>query len=986
MPMTPGKDETQSEFMNRCVSDMVGPDGKKRPQDVAVAACLTMWRDEKGGEPPPEKTVKPKRKFAENVDPPDPENEDRGEFIDRCVLQCLDTNPDMDEGEARVSCEEYWDDEQRALAPKARKLRDEETREDFMQQCIEDGFSRSECRIQWEEQQRSGDKTMKTKQGEGRSDFISRCIDEKMDGNPELSAADAESQCALAWDKQGKDKPAEKSVKLKRRDADPQDGESYNDFMARCTEEEGGDEDTCQTNWESFNGPDDEERKLRKAKLKRKQEPMPGETYDDFMSRCMEDDYGNWKGDESACQLLWDEANGDDGGDEERKVPKLVVKTHAAPLTVEREFILSDETPDRLGDIIKSDGWALDNFLKNPIALFNHNPNHIVGKWANLRVDKGGLRGHLELAPEGISPRIDEIRKLVEHGILRAVSVGFRPLAHEARSKTGNPMADMMGGMIFLKSELVETSLVSIPANPNALAVVKQLDLSPETVRAVFGRARQNETRAHGRGFTPSKADALVTSRKVTTMTTPLSKRIEEMQASIVSDRDTLIDHLKKVDDTNVSDTDLEVTNTLNAQILQKEKQLAALKDAEKHLAGSSSDNTSPAVIVNKSANGHGARPFAIAPKKFDALEYVVRSGVVALFAHQNKVNPESARLQIARDYPGYGEEATKVYLDYVEKAAVNPAMTTVTGWAAELVQQVNAELMSLLQPKSVYPSLSAKGLSLSFGRNGRINIPTRSATPTIAGSFVGEGQPIPVRRGAFTAQILTPKKMAVITTWTREMNEHSIPAIEGLLREAIQEDTAVAVDSVLLDSNAATAIRPAGLRNGVSTLTPTAGGGFNALVGDIKQMTSALLTATAGNIRSMVWLMNPVQTLSISLTQAPSAIGVFPFAAEVQAGNLRGYPIIESSTVPAGTVIALDAADFVSVGGEAPRFEISDQATIHEEDTAPAPIVGGSPSATATPVRSLWQTDSLALRMIVGMNWTLRRPGMVTYITGVTW
>ena len=794
MPMNPGADETQSEFMKRCVSDMMGEDGKKRPQDVAVAACLTMWRDKKGGEKPDDKSSKPpKRKFAESVDEPDPDNETKSEFMDRCRLQMSDTDPDMDDADID-----------------------------------------SECEAMWEE-------------GVGDSDY--------------------------------------------------------------------------------------------------EEEKAPASA---------------------------------------RKPPEIVQKMHASPATLEREFVLSDETPDRLGDIIKSDGWILENFKKNPVALWNHSAMHPIGQWKNLRIEKGGLRGKLELAPLGTSPRIDEIIKLVDCGVLRAVSVGFRPIAHEPRNKSSNPVDAMMGGMIFTKHELVETSLVSIPANPNALAVIKQLDISPGTVRAVFGRARQNETHEQN----GSSAEQGKTSRdtKVTNMSTLLSKRIEEMQASIVTDRDTLVEHLKKVNDDNVSDTEMEVTNTLNAQLSQKEKQLLSLKDAEKHLGKTSDEGTTMPAHITKSNGSNGARPFSFAPKKFDPLEFIVRTGVVAMYAHQNKVNQEIALANIAREYPAYGDDATKTYLDYVAKAAVNPAMTTVTGWAAELVNQINAEVMNLLTPKSVYPRLSAMGLSLSFGRNGRINIPTRSATPTIAGSFIGEGQPIPVRRGAFTAQVLTPKKMGVITTWTRELDTHSIPAIEGLLREAIQDDTAVAVDSVLLDSNAATAIRPAGLRNGISTLTPTSGGGFNALVGDIKAMTGALLTATNGNIRQMVWLMNPTQVLSISLTQAPSVVGMFPFAAEVQAGNLRGYPIIELSTVPAGTVIALDAADFVSVGGEAPRFEISDQATIHEEDTTPLAIVAGSPGTAASPVRSLWQTDSLALRMIVNMNWALRRTGMVVFTTGVTW
>jgi hypothetical protein len=242
------------------------------------------------------------------------------------------------------------------------------------------------------------------------------------------------------------------------------------------------------------------------------------------------------------------------------------------------------------------------------------------------------------------------------------------------------------------------------------------------------------------------------------------------------------------------------------------------------------------------------------------------------------------------------------------------------------------------------------------------------------------------VRQGLFTSQLLTPKKMAVITTWTREIQEHSVPAIEGLLRDAVQEDTAISLDSVLLDANPATVVRPAGILNGVAGLTPTAGGGFNAIVGDIKQLTGALLTGTKGNVRKPAWLMNPQQTNSAGLIASPGA-GVFPFRQEVSEGKLSGWPIIDSGTVPLGTVVVIDAADFVAVGGDAPRFEISDQATLHFEDTAPADIgTAGTPPVVAAPVKSMWQTDSLALRLILPTNWTIRRAGVVAWVAGVTW
>jgi HK97 family phage major capsid protein len=274
--------------------------------------------------------------------------------------------------------------------------------------------------------------------------------------------------------------------------------------------------------------------------------------------------------------------------------------------------------------------------------------------------------------------------------------------------------------------------------------------------------------------------------------------------------------------------------------------------------------------------------------------------------------------------------------------------------------------------------------LTLSFGASAKIVIPTRSRTPSLAGSFVGEGLPIPVRQGAFTSQSLTPKKMAVISTWTREMGDHSIPAIEGLIREAIQMDTSVAIDSVLIDANPATVVRPAGLLNGVSVTTATTGGGIAALVGDITGLINAISTATFGNVRNLVWLANQTDLLRASMLTAANT-GIFPFRDEIRNGTLATIPIIDSATIPARTLILVDAADFVVVGGEAPRMEMSDQATLHMEDTTPLELVA-SPSTVAAPQRSLFQTDSLALRMVMPLNWLQRRTGTIAWTQTVTW
>jgi HK97 family phage prohead protease/HK97 family phage major capsid protein len=691
-------------------------------------------------------------------------------------------------------------------------------------------------------------------------------------------------------------------------------------------------------------------------------EPEDDESYSEFMGRCVFDE-GN---DEDECQIAWDDRAGDGA---------VIHKTSHATKADGLDFVLSDETPDRYGDVISADGWTLDNFKKNPIALFGHNSSFPIGNWQGLHVKDGALRGHLQLAPAGTSERIDEIRKLVEAGILRAVSVGFVPTESRARSKT-EP------GELYLKQELVETSLVSIPANPNALAIAKSLKVSDDTIRMVFAK--------HGDKDTARQRQARLTSR--TSQGKPMStlaQRIKDSEQRLLAARDKLSAHLEKSDDNNVTDADLEARQSLNDDIVKGERTLESLRESEKLLGAASEDggravvtrSSVPAVVNGSTALTQPARPFSVPAKKMAPLDFFVRAGTIQILAHRDRKPLDEIRRAIYGD-----DEATRAVLEWQTKAAAAVAMTTTVGWAAELVQQIVVDFMATLMPKSVFPRLSGAGLSLTFGRNGKIIIPTRARTPTIAGSFVGEGLPIPVRQGLFTSQTLTPKKMGVITTWTREIDEHSVPAIEGLLRDAIQMDTAVSLDAVLLDANPATTVRPPGILNGVSGLTPTAGGGFNALVGDIKQLTNALLTGTLGNIRNPVWLMNPAQVNSIGLVAAPGA-GVFPFRDEIGRGTLGGWPVIDSGTVPINTVIVVDAADFVSVSGDAPRFEISDQATLHMEDTTPTDIsTAGTPAVVAFPAKSMFQTDSMALRLILPINWCLRRTGVVAWVAGVTW
>jgi hypothetical protein len=72
---------------------------------------------------------------------------------------------------------------------------------------------------------------------------------------------------------------------------------------------------------------------------------------------------------------------------------ELIRKTAAAasPSGDPLEFVMSDASVDRMGDVIETAGWQLDNFRKNPIALFQHTGFFPIGKWRDVGVRDGQL-------------------------------------------------------------------------------------------------------------------------------------------------------------------------------------------------------------------------------------------------------------------------------------------------------------------------------------------------------------------------------------------------------------------------------------------------------------------------------------------------------------------------------------------------------------------------------------------------------------------
>jgi HK97 family phage major capsid protein len=384
--------------------------------------------------------------------------------------------------------------------------------------------------------------------------------------------------------------------------------------------------------------------------------------------------------------------------------------------------------------------------------------------------------------------------------------------------------------------------------------------------------------------------------------------------------------------------------------------------------------------------------------------DLLVRSAVAKLIAHKKQI-PLADVLEM--DY-FRGDDRVKAALPLYLKTAVAPATTTATGWAAELVDNDLQGFLEDLAPVSIYAALRASSLALEFGSNGTITIPSRAGGRTdLAGAFVGEGGAIPVKRGTLATQVINRFKLAVISTMTNEIMEQSIPSIEALVRRAILEDTAVALDNALLDAAAAVAgVRPASIVNGV-TGTASAGDTLANIITDMKVLINSQRAANLGN--DPVLIMNDARRLGLAMIT--NAQGNFVFRDEVAQNRVMGLPIITSTTCPADEVIIVDRSSFAGANG-APEFQISDQATLvmaNADDTAPTMAVdasgdalteeqvspgggisvsggiSGTDTAGAEAV-SMYQTYSTAIRMTLPTSWAVLRSGAVDRLTSVSW
>ncbi|HEY1418066.1 MAG TPA: hypothetical protein VGF41_09170, partial [Myxococcaceae bacterium] len=149
--------------------------------------------------------------------------------------------------------------------------------------------------------------------------------------------------------------------------------------------------------------------------------------------------------------------------------------------------------------------------------------------------------------------------------------------------------------------------------------------------------------------------------------------------------------------------------------------------------------------------------------------EIVVGNKFLRLIAARVKAQRSGMTVErvVAECWPNDG------VLDLAVRAATNPAMTSVAGWAAELMQKFVYDGLDALSPMSAGAKALLAGSVLTFTGRGQVSAPGFTPAAGNAG-FVAEGTPIPVKQLVATPATLLPYKLAAIAALTQEMIDNS--------------------------------------------------------------------------------------------------------------------------------------------------------------------------------------------------------------------
>jgi len=165
--------------------------------------------------------------------------------------------------------------------------------------------------------------------------------------------------------------------------------------------------------------------------------------------------------------------------------------------------VITTASLDRQGDVVEPGGADVANYMRNPVVLADHDYSihSIIGRATKLEIGNDSISATTQFAKTDLG---QQAMSLVKSGMAKGWSIGFRPIEHES-------MKDDKGvtrGFRYKKWELLEYSLVAIPANPDAVMNAIQRGIISEKHKDIFFRTVTGLVQPGDITPAPTKANA----------------------------------------------------------------------------------------------------------------------------------------------------------------------------------------------------------------------------------------------------------------------------------------------------------------------------------------------------------------------------------------------------------------------------------------------------------------------------------------------
>jgi HK97 family phage major capsid protein/HK97 family phage prohead protease len=627
--------------------------------------------------------------------------------------------------------------------------------------------------------------------------------------------------------------------------------------------------------------------------------------------------------------------------------------------------IATSPTPDRLGDIVEPLGVQ----FKNPLPLlWQHRSAEPIGTVRFDKPTKDGITFTAKIAkvdePGRLKDRVDEAWQTVKAGLVRAVSIGFRAIEMSF-------MDD--GGIRFIESEVLELSLVTIPAQQDALIeTIRSIDTE---LRAASGQTQREVDKPPGvTGKRNSKSLAPKDARPVKT----IAEQIAAFEASREAKSARMTALMEKAAEASqtLDEAESEEYDTLEAEVKSIDAhlvRLAALDKQNKAAAKPVGEVASP----EQASEVRRGSVITVQPNVPKGTAFTRYAIAVLRGAILRRDPLEIARAEKSWHNTPEVMQALSVDIPGIMKAAVGAGTTTDVTWAAPLIafQVMADEFIGLLRPATIIGRIP--GL-----RRVPFNIQMPRTTTGSSVGWVGENAPKPVSAMAFDTVTLRWAKAAGIVILTDELVRFSNPSAENVVRQDLIDAMAQFLDRQFVDPAVAvvTNVSPASITNGVTPVTAT-GATAAAFRADAKTLLGSFFT---NNFQSAngVWIMTQGQALAFSLMMTSLGTPLHPNIT-AEGGTLIGYPVVTSENIPATGNSPLDG--FPIIFAKASEIMLADDGQVVIDASREASVqmdsAPDSPPTASSNMVSLWQMNMTGLRAERWINWQKRRATAVVFI-----